>query len=686
MNALHLRMSLALVLFLLLNGVSETRAEGPAGGLAAFPRPRQDNGWGIHWAPTLFGQTRDIVDYFVGESKSMGIKWVKFLNGDSSKVDHEYLVRQLVANGMMPVMRVYKPFNDPYENLDALVRSAVPMGLTYIELYNEPNIAGSAGGWRDGEAMSITRLVDLWIPAAETVIRAGGYPGLPSLAPGGDYDDNQFLRELLDGIKARGKQDVLRRAWLPLHNYFLNHPVDYPEDEVNLKSPLMTVAEIARRQLTPGKVASINQARQISRLPRSRGGYYVADTIDGDSNAFRKFEAYEHIFYQRFGYAIPIISTEGGAVAGAGEDPRYPVVTDDDVAQETLYAFRYMVERAPSYYFAFTPWMIAGEAGAHRDLRFEAQAWYRDREGDTLPVVNVLKQNARRPQTRRYTPENSPDTVDLPPSVKPLPTPGPAATPTPASRLPAAPVALGDESYIVHATESISMRWLRADDGVDVALNSRTTAPVRIVMWQNRVPATSQTVDLAAGEVVTIHVNLTGTIGVQVFDATDRLLLDYGALSGVPPPARRTAATSAPVSASGAYTVTWDKRLDELQVQLKQPAVAKGQHTWRATKVEYLDTEESRGLHHIYVETLDERGERVLGQAVWVTWPGGQSRIVTEDKAAPEYAANFPMYGPVGSYQVKVDGSSDVVDGLGMESGGRAHVSFKIVFQRMVGR
>ena len=239
---------------------------------------------------------------------------------------------------------------------------------------------------------------------------------------------------------------------MPLHNYFLNHPVDYPTDEVNLKSVPLSAAEIARRQLTPGQVAGINRARQISRLPRSQGGYYVADTIDGDSNAFRKFEAYEHIFYQRFGYAIPIISTEGGAIAGAGEDPRYPVVSDDDVAQETLYAYRYMVEQAPSYYFAFVPWLIANEAGAHHDPRFEGHAWYKDREGAVLPVVGVLKNNAQKPQTRRFTPDNTPDSVELPPSLKALPTPA-APTPTaePGKSTSVSPVHSGDASTpIVH--------------------------------------------------------------------------------------------------------------------------------------------------------------------------------------------------------------------------------------------
>jgi hypothetical protein len=376
----------------------------PLSPLRAFPRPPQDNGWGVHWAPTLFAQPKEVVDYFVGEAQSMGIKWVKFLNGDSPKLDHEYLVRLLVARGLMPIMRVYKPFNEPYEHLLELTRTAVLLGVSYIELYNEPNIAGRAGGWREDERISVTRLVDLWLPAADAITQAGGYPALPALAPGGDYDDLKFLHEFLDELKARGKADVLRRAWLPLHNYFLNHPIDYPYDDVNLHSTLLSADESARRQLTPAQVNAINRARQISRLPRAQGGYYVADTIHGDSNSFRKFEAYERIFTERFGYELPIISTEGGALAGNQDDPRYPPVTDDDVTTMTLYAYRYILEQAPAYYFAFTPWLIANQAGGHPDPRFESHAWYKDRNGATLPIVPALKQNPLIGQTRRYTP------------------------------------------------------------------------------------------------------------------------------------------------------------------------------------------------------------------------------------------------------------------------------------------
>ena len=377
-------------------GASDAASEAR---FATFPRPPQDNGWGVHWLATPFQPNSERLDYLVAEAKSLGVKWVKILVGDEPKLDQDYLVRALVRNGMMPVVRVYQPVNEPYRNLEKLVSLGVPAGAFYYELFNEPNIAGPLGGWRPGEPISVDKMVGLWIPAADAVIRAGGLPSLPPPSPGGDYDDVLFLKAFLDGVAQRGRADLLQKSWIAVHNYFLNHPVDYPYDSVNLLGTPLSAAEIALRKLTPDQVARISAARGKARLPRSQGGYFVGETIFEDSNAFLKFLAYEKVFEERFGYQIPIISTEGGASAGAAEDPRYPPVTDDDVTRGTLYAYNYMLEKAPAYYFAFMPWILANRLGDGGDPTWEAAAWYKA-DGATLPVVPALKQNQDKGRVR----------------------------------------------------------------------------------------------------------------------------------------------------------------------------------------------------------------------------------------------------------------------------------------------
>ena len=77
--------------------------------LVDYPRPPDDNGRGIHWIPTNQPIPPEIVDYFVAELQAMNIKWVKFLQDDMPEITHPYLIEQLVANDIEPVLRVFKP-------------------------------------------------------------------------------------------------------------------------------------------------------------------------------------------------------------------------------------------------------------------------------------------------------------------------------------------------------------------------------------------------------------------------------------------------------------------------------------------------------------------------------------------------------------------------------------------------
>jgi len=366
--------------------------------LSAYPRPARDNGRGVHFSPTTNGLHPKVVNYFSRELHSMNIKWLKLMQHDRPEVVNSYLLKALAALHIEPILRVYQPFNEPYRHLPELVAQAGDLGVHYFELYNEPNLAGPAGGWREGEAVSVERMVDLWILAARDVHAAGGYPSLPPLAGGGTVDDISFLRQFLAGVQARGQTDLLVGAWLPVHNYFLNHPLDYPADPVNLADVPLTAAEIAAHNLTPAQVEAINLARQQAK----ETGLWVGNTITDDSNGFRKFEAYADIFYERFGFYLPVIGTEGGAIIGAAEDPRYPPLRSEDVTTLTLQAYHYMLDEAPPYFFVHTPWLLANAAGEHFDERFEHAAWYKNRKGKTLPLVSALKNDPRKNEVRPW--------------------------------------------------------------------------------------------------------------------------------------------------------------------------------------------------------------------------------------------------------------------------------------------
>jgi hypothetical protein len=125
-----------------------------------------------------------------------------------------------------------------------------------------------------------------------------------------------------------------------------------------------------------------------------------------------------------------------------------------------------------------------------------------------------------------------------------------------------------------------------------------------------------------------------------------------------------------------------DPRLSSLNVQIAEPGGVKaGQWYWRLVRARWQSKEESGNDHTIYIEVLDENGNRLVGQPVEVRWESGSLTLVTEDKPQNEYPANFPMYNTLGSYAVAVAGlPSDTVVGLGMGTAEQPHFTIHTNF------
>ncbi|MGC8878882.1 MAG: hypothetical protein ACP5R2_06645 [Anaerolineae bacterium] len=113
----------------------------------------------------------------------------------------------------------------------------------------------------------------------------------------------------------------------------------------------------------------------------------------------------------------------------------------------------------------------------------------------------------------------------------------------------------------------------------------------------------------------------------------------------------------------------------------------------RCIGVHHLTSPENRGNHHVYLDVLDEDGERLTGAIVLYTWQGrqGDPLQVICDKPANEPAANIPLYpGQVVTLWVdtgQLSGASDQVSGIHTahpdeDTGNtRYHHSFYVVFQ-----
>lgn len=181
----------------------------------AFPVPANNNGWGMHWIANV-NQPPDVVDRFVAELVRMHIKWVIFLNDGTDIGKNDYLVDKLVANGIMPVMRLFRSNVTAYDgDIAGMVRHYRAKGVYYFQLYNEPNTnVENNQGFANPNLYAVA-----WAAAARQVISAGGLPGIGGFSPGGEYDHNEFLDRTLRALAFNNDLHLLNHAWLSVHNY-----------------------------------------------------------------------------------------------------------------------------------------------------------------------------------------------------------------------------------------------------------------------------------------------------------------------------------------------------------------------------------------------------------------------------------------------------------------------------------
>jgi len=138
---------------------------------------------------------------------------------------------------------------------------------------------------------------------------------------------------------------------------------------------------------------------------------------------------------------------------------------------------------------------------------------------------------------------------------------------------------------------------------------------------------------------------------------------------------------------SGLPARIWDGRLDSLGVSVREAGVGSGQQFWRLIEARWENEEEGGGKHNIYVETLDESGNRLVDIPVTVFWGDGSATQRTENKPAPDFAFSYPMYAAGQSYNIQAEGlPSDVLQGAGLGDVERRawsiHVNYILIFQR----
>ncbi|MCD6290295.1 MAG: carboxypeptidase regulatory-like domain-containing protein [Anaerolineae bacterium] len=350
-----------------------------------FPRPKDDNGRGVHWSASVYHPSGPDLDFWLNELQAMKIKWVKLLDdGGGSSLE---LCQRLLDADIMPIVRLYRKEPNPGHiggrELDT-IRRLVKIGVRYFETNNEPDLPAEWHTHMPANWLDI--VIENFIYDADRVLDAGGYLALPAMGAGSKENPIKIVVQ-------KGRGDLFERGcWVAIHNYTLNHPLDYPDDEVNQLGKPLTQEEYDRFGAWAWDHRSIEEINRL-RAERKNPGATVYD----DPFCFRGYLATARMIEDALGFMVPIISTEGGPVVGWGDDKRYPKVIPSQHAEWQTAIVRFFQEEAPDYYFTCCTWLLASRALGDFNPTWEQMSWYTHAWDELfglngqLPVIQALK-------------------------------------------------------------------------------------------------------------------------------------------------------------------------------------------------------------------------------------------------------------------------------------------------------
>jgi hypothetical protein len=305
--------------------------------LEDFPRPADDNGFGIHFGLDLRPQS---LETFTARMTALRLKWCLVPHEDEVQLARAAQV--MSRAGIFPISRWMCQIDQNILDFVRFVKVLTDLQLpAYVQIFNEPS---DLREWRDGVPKP-RAFTARWCDHAARVADAGGLPGLQVL-------DVSELRAVLAELKARGATNVLERMWFCPHPYGANHPPDYPYDKRNQYDH-------------PGA------------------------TVTSDDATVLSFLEFAPVFEAELGFVPPFIAGEGGWQYGNAEDGRYPKVGETNHAEYHAALFNWFRsgqlsngEPLPDYVFAFCPWILFGH---------EADAWYSWTTGTREATINAIK-------------------------------------------------------------------------------------------------------------------------------------------------------------------------------------------------------------------------------------------------------------------------------------------------------
>lgn len=342
-----------------------------------YPRPPADSGLGIHGGANAYfpmGETEQAENEFFQRLEDCGFSAVKLLN--VGKASALRCVQKALARGMTPIVRCYRP--EPHAStLDAdadqkaTLHLLVEAGCKLYEVQNEPNVVWEwPGKVIPPDAHEVT--ARNFSKDADFILSLGATPLITAMAPGGEpgWDDMEFLRHMVWWLKDNWGLDKLAKCGIAVHTAALNHPLDYPFDDVNQKGVPVTDAEWDSHEWAGGR-EFVDQQRRIG----MNAGQQLLDP--GASNCWLKWQAVHDLVERETGLSLDVYGTEGGLWVGELQDPRYPKVSVQDVVDGYLRIADEMMDgKYPDWFKCTGFWLMANRGAGNPAMEFENATWW----------------------------------------------------------------------------------------------------------------------------------------------------------------------------------------------------------------------------------------------------------------------------------------------------------------------
>jgi hypothetical protein len=320
----------------------------------------QKNRYGFYYFPDTLHYRENDIHSWIPELHALGASWLTLL-APTDRAIPETFIRQIIEAGIQPV--IHLPLSTTGSGisteLNIFFDAYSHWGVKYITLFDRPNEMKnwSASTW--AQKNLVERFLDIFIPCADALLKAGLIPVFPPLEPGGDYWDTAFLFSALQGLQRRGQQDLLNQLVLSAYAWSGNRSLNWG-------------------------------AGGPERWPRTRP--YSTPQNSEDHLGFRIFDWYLAISEAVLGKSLPIILLGAGSKLGDQMDPSSPAVDVHAHSWQNMTLVRLMAGRSqefdpvPAEVLTCNFWLLSTDQG-DGELN---NAWYKP-DAEKLPVVQMIK-------------------------------------------------------------------------------------------------------------------------------------------------------------------------------------------------------------------------------------------------------------------------------------------------------